>query len=142
MEPQTTAGAGPSSERAGSLTPQQMDLVLRHLPLQVSIADENDILVYWHGDLFEDCEERWIGKHVNDCHAPGSRPTIDRMIREFRAGTKDEAVFRRDEDGRLILVRYVAVRDDDGAYRGIMETMQDITDLRFLHGEQLELDWE
>ena len=31
-----------------------MDLVIRHLPVQVSVVDEDGTLVYWHGDLFAD----------------------------------------------------------------------------------------
>lgn len=142
MGHQTAGKPADGVEQAGALDPGLMKLVIEHLPVQVSVADERDVLVYWHGPLFADCEARWIGRHVNDCHAPSSRPLIDRMIAEFRAGRRDEAVFRRLEDERLVLVRYVALRDDDGAYRGIMETMQDITDLRGLEGEQLELDWD
>ena len=68
MKTTKTAGAGPSSCLAGSLTTAQQDLVIRHLPLQLSVTDEQGTLVYWHGDLFADCEPSFIGRHVNDCH--------------------------------------------------------------------------
>ena len=45
------------------------------------------------------------------------------MDETFRQGVQDEALFRRIEDGRLILVRYCVLRDADGTYRGMMETM-------------------
>lgn len=142
MGHQTTRGAGPSSNLAGALTAEQRDLVIRHLPLQVSVVDEAGILVYWHGDPFEGCEERYIGRHVNDCHNETSHVTLARMEEAFREGSRDEALFRRIEDGRLILVRYCPLRDADGAYRGMMETLQDITDIRPMEGKQLTLDWE
>lgn len=141
MGAETTRGAGPSSCLAGDLTPVQRDLVIRHLPLQVSVSDEDGALVYWHGDLFEDCDPQYIGRHVNACHNERSHVTIARMEKAFRDGTEQEAVFRRLEDGRLILVRYCPLRDEQGTYRGMMETMQDITDIRGMDGEKLVLDW-
>jgi uncharacterized protein len=127
---------------AGSLTAEQRDLVVRHLPVDVSLADEHGTLVYWHGEIFADCDERFIGRHMNDCHAPKSRRTIERMETAFKEGTRDEAVFwHREDDGRLYLFRYAAVRDAEGAYRGLMETVQDITDIVGIDGERTDLDW-
>jgi DUF438 domain-containing protein len=142
MGHQTTPGAGPSASLAGSLTPDQMDLVIRHLPVQVSMVDEDGTLVYWHGDLFDGCELRHAGVHIDQSHNEHSRQTIARMEAAFRDGGRDEAVFRRIEEGRLILVRYAPLRDADGAYRGMMETMQDITEIVGLEGAKLTLDWD
>ena len=142
MGHQKTPGAGPSSRIAGSLTPVQMDLVIRSLPVQVSVMDEHGTMVYWHGDLFADCDLGHVGVHVNDFHNARSQQTIARMEAAFRDGSRDEAVFRSIEDDRLILVRYVPLRDADGAYRGMMETMQDITDIVGLRGAKLTLDWD
>jgi DUF438 domain-containing protein len=64
------------------------------------------------------------------------------MEAAFRDGSRDEAVFRRIEEGRLILVRYAPLRDAAGAYRGMMETMQDISGIVGLEGAQLTLDWD
>ena len=126
---------------AGALTPEQRMLLIEALPVQVSLMDENGALLYWRGEDFVDCDPKWIGQHVNDCHAPSSRPTIDRMDAAFRAGEKDEAVFWNWEDDRLIMRTYTAARDGSGAYRGMLETMQDITGLVGITGERRELDW-
>jgi len=142
MGHQTTTGAGPSAALAGNLTAAQMDLVIRHLPVQVSVVDEDGTLVYWHGDLFADCELHHVGVHVDESHNAHSRKTIARMEAAFRDGSRDEAVFRRLEEGRLILVRYAPLRDAAGTYRGMMETMQDISDIVGLEGAQLTLDWD
>ncbi|HJW74284.1 MAG TPA: PAS domain-containing protein [Thermoleophilia bacterium] len=134
---ETLAGA----PHAGELSADELELVVWHLPIQTSFADAEGTLLWWHGEIFADCEDRWIGRHVNECHAPSSRPTIDRMIEEFRAGTKDAATFWMLEDDRLVLYRYIAVRDGDGVYRGILETLEDITDVQRLEGEKKALDW-
>lgn len=126
---------------AGALTDEQRMLLIRALPVQVSLMDEHGTLLYWHGEDFSDCDPKWIGRHVNECHAPASRPTIDRMQAAFAAGEKDVAVFWNWEDDRLMMRTYTAVRDDAGAYRGMLETMQDITGLVGIDGERRELIW-
>jgi len=78
---------------------------------------------------------------ISSTNAPSSRPTIDRMVEEFRAGSKDAATFWKLDEGRLLLFRYIAVRDDAGAYRGILETLEDITEITSLEGEKKTLDW-
>lgn len=141
MNSEKTPGAGPSSCLAGDLTSAQRDLVIRHLPLQVSVIDEEGTLIFWHGDFYEDCDPRYIGRHVNECHSKNAQAIIARMDRAFREGAEQEAVFRRLESDRLVLDRYCSLRDAQGNYRGMMETMLDITDIRGMDGEKLALDW-
>jgi uncharacterized protein len=138
-----SSGSAEASVRpeAGSLTAEEMSMLIRHLPAGISYSDEHGVLRYWCGELFADCSDKWIGRHVNDCHAKAYRPMIDRIDAEFRAGTKNEAAFWKYKEGRLVLSRYFAVRDGGGAYRGILETFEDVTDLQGLEGEQLTLDW-
>lgn len=126
---------------AGELSLEEMKLVLRHLPSGISFANEDGVLRYFRGALFADCHGTWIGRHVNDCHAPSLRPMIDHIAEEFRAGRQDEAAFWKLKSGRLVLSRYIAVRDDDRSYRGILETFEDVTDLRCLEGQKETLDW-
>lgn len=126
---------------AGSLTPEQMELVLRHLPVDVSVTDEEHVLVYWRGPTFDDCDEGFIGRHVDDCHDPTSRTYIRKMAEAFAAGTRDEAVFWDVEDGHQKVTRYVALRDVDGAYRGMMETIVDVTALEGFKGRGNTVDW-
>jgi DUF438 domain-containing protein len=128
----TSDHLSPKIPQAGALTAAQMDLVIRHLPVEVSLADANDVLVYWHGPIFDDCDPAFIGRDMRACHDPAARAAIDRMVAEFRAGTRDRVRFWQIEDGRQTVAQYTAVRDDDGTYCGVLETVQDITDLRTL----------
>ena len=67
---------------------------------------------------------------------------VNRIVGEFKAGTKDEAGFWIQVQGRLITIRYFAVRDDEGAFRGTLEVSQDITDIKLIEGERRLLDWD
>jgi DUF438 domain-containing protein len=137
---QDTPVAPKPSTRAGNLPPEITDLLVSHLPLGVSFADADGKLLFWQGSFFADCDPSFIGRDLDDCHGPASRDVIARMQQEFRTGRRDEALFWAREDDRLILARYAAVRDAGGAYRGILETMQDITELQTISGEKHDLD--
>jgi DUF438 domain-containing protein len=43
-------------------------------------------------------------------------------------------------NGRLIYIRYFAVRDKEGRYLGTVEVTQDITDIKKIEGEKRLLD--
>jgi DUF438 domain-containing protein len=135
----TDPGAS-SVPEAGALTPEQMALVLKHLSVDVSLMDEDHVLVYWRGPTFEDCAEEYVGRHVDDCHDPHSRTSIATMIETFTAGTRDEEVFWHVEDGHQKVVRYIALRDAQGVYRGMMEVIIDLTALDGYRGKGSTLE--
>jgi hypothetical protein len=43
--------------------------------------------------------------------------------------------------GECILIRYFAVRDEQGSYKGVVEVSQEITGIRNIQGERRLLDW-
>ena len=83
-----------------------------------------------------------IGREVRFCHPPKSVDQVLRIVDEFRAGTKDNADFWINFKGRMIHIRYFAIRDKDKNYRGVIEMSQDITDIQKLEGQQRLLDWD
>jgi hypothetical protein len=125
----------------GSLSPEQAHLVLGSLPCDVSFADENDVLLLWSGETYKTCDARFIGRDVRDCHPEASLETLETILREFKAGRRDVAEGWGEEDGRIVLTRYTAVRDAGGAYRGILEVNMDLTGSRALEGEQRLPGW-
>ena len=42
--------------------------------------------------------------------------------------------------GQFILIRYFAIRDEEGNYEGCLEVSQDVTEIRALEGEKKLLD--
>ena len=125
----------------GTLTPEQTKLVLRDLPIDVSFADEHDVLVYWSGATYKTCDARYIGRDVRDCHPESSLECLEEILRAFKAGTKDTAEGWKQDGKRFKYTRYTAVRDDGGAYRGILEVNHDVTDMRALAGAQRLPGW-
>jgi len=127
--------------RRGSLTPEQMELVLRLLPFDLSFADENDILLFWKGETYKTCDARYIGRDVRDCHPENSLACLEEILSQFKAGAKDVAEGWEQDGDRVKRTRYFAVRNADGAYKGILEINEDVTDARALEGEQALPGW-
>ena len=125
----------------GTLTTEQMELVLGALPCDLSFADEHDVLCFWKGRTYKSCSERFIGRDVRDCHAGHSMAVLEEILSAFRSGAKDVAEGWRQDGERFKYTRYSAVRDGSGAYRGILEVNHDITDLRALEGAQPLPGW-
>jgi len=128
----------------GYMTVEQVNLLLKTMPLDLTFVDENDKVIFYNRG-----EERVfprsagiIGREVKFCHPPKSVGTVLKIIDEFRKGTKNESSFWINFKGRLIYIRYFAVRDADKNYKGVIEMSQDITDIKNIEGEKRLLDWE
>ena len=77
-----------------------------------------------------------IGRKVQNCHPPQSVDRVQRILNDFRAGERDVAEFWISMQGMFIHIRYFALRDAAGAYRGTIEVTQNIAPLRALEGER------
>ncbi len=83
-----------------------------------------------------------IGRLVEDCHPPKSLHRVLAVVEAFKSGEKDEEHFWIQKDGLFILIRYYAVRDAGGAYLGVLEVTEEISDLRKLEGSKTLLTEE
>lgn len=127
----------------GYMTVDQVNLLFRTLPLDLTYVDENDKVIFYNRG-----EERVfprsagiIGREVKFCHPPKSVDTVLKILEEFKKGTKNEASFWINFKERLIYIRYFAIRDVDKNYKGVIEMSQDITDIKKIEGEQRLIDW-
>ena len=63
------------------------------------------------------------------------------IIEKFRNGEQDKADFWINKPDLFIYITYVAVRDAQGRFRGVLEMMQDCTAIRAMQGSQTLLTW-
>ena len=127
----------------GYLNVEQINLLLKFMPVDLTYVDENDrVLFYNRGDnrVFPR-SAGIIGREVKFCHPPKSVDLVLRILEEFKAGTKDEAEFWINFKGKMIHIRYFALRDLKNKYKGVIEMSQDITEIQKITGEQRLLDW-
>ena len=139
--------AAPAGEEfdvtTGRLTLDQINLIYKHMPVDISYVDENEIVRF-----YTDTEHRVfprsknvIGRDVKNCHPKASVHIVEEIIKKFRSGEESEAEFWINKPGLFIYITYIAVRDADGRFRGILEMMQDCTHIRSLEGSQTLLTW-
>lgn len=128
----------------GYMTPEQVNLLLRFLPIDITYVDENDKVIFYNrgDDRVFSRSKGIIGREVRFCHPPKSVGMVLRIVDEFRSGTKDVAEFWFNFKGRVIHIRYFAIRDKDLNYKGVIEMSQDITDIQKLEGQKRLLDWD
>lgn len=128
----------------GQLTPEQVNLLLTHLPVDISFVDENDEVAYYSqtADRIFPRSPGIIGRKVQNCHPPKSVDVVEKILAEFKAGNRDSSEFWIQMKGKFIHIRYFAVRDRNGKYRGTLEVSQDVTGIRKLQGDQRLLDWD
>ncbi len=127
----------------GWMLPQQINLLLKFMPVDITYVDENDVVIFYNrGDerVFPR-SAGIIGREVRFCHPPKSVGQVLLILEEFKAGRQDEAEFWITFKGRFVHIRYFAIRDDEGTYKGVIEVSQDVTDIRKLEGERRLLDW-
>ena len=128
----------------GYMTPEQVNLLLRFLPIDITYVDENDKVIFYNrgDDRVFSRSKGIIGREVRFCHPPKSVNMVLRIVEEFKAGTKDVAEFWFNFKGRVIHIRYFAIRDKELNYKGVIEMSQDITDIQKLKGQKRLLDWD
>jgi uncharacterized protein len=141
---QETCVSGPVRLDTGLMTVEQVNMMLKHLPMDVSFVDENDEVRYYSAtkDRIFPRSPGVIGRKVQNCHPPKSFAMVQKILDEFRAGRRDKADFWIQMKGRFLLIQYFAVRDEKGTYRGTLEVSQDVTDIKKLEGQKRLLDWE
>jgi len=135
---------GTSHYDEGYMTPEQVNLLLKFMPLDITYVDENDKVIFYNrgDDRVFPRSKGIIGREVKFCHPPKSVDMVIRIVDEFRAGTKDVADFWFNFKGRMIYIRYFAIRDENKKYRGVIEMSQDITEIQKLEGQKRLLDWD
>jgi hypothetical protein len=113
--------------------------ILNALPVELSFIDHEDRVRYFsheHGEKIFGRTRGAIGMEVRNCHPPKSLHLVNQIIADFKAGRREVAEFWIDMGARKVHIRYWPVRGDDGRYLGTLETVQDVTAIQKLAGEQ------
>lgn len=127
----------------GRLSLEQVDMVLRHLPVDLSFVDADGYVRYYSetADRIFPRTPGAIGRHVENCHPPKSVHMVKEILRAFSAGERDVAEFWIEMGGKFIHIRYFAVRNPEGEFLGTLEVSQDVTAIRGLEGQRRLLEW-
>jgi uncharacterized protein len=127
----------------GFLDLEQLIILMNNLPVDITFIDENDEVQYFSGGkhrIFHR-SKAIIGRKVQNCHPAESVHIVNEIITAFRNGQKDHADFWVQMKDRFIYIRYFALRNEQGLYKGTIEVSQDVNEIRSLQGERRLLEW-
>lgn len=127
----------------GNVSMQQLELIFKHLPVDITYVDENDTVVFYSDPphrVFPRTSSV-IGRKVQNCHPPESVEVVEKIVDSFRKGEKDEASFWIHMGPKFVLIKYFAVRDEENNFKGTLEVSQEISEIQQLEGDRRLLDW-
>ena len=114
----------------GSLSFEQLDLLLNQLPMELSFVDKDNIVKYYNeGNGEEKIFKRTksaIGRDVINCHPPKSHAIVKQLFEQLRSGQKEKEEMWFKKEDKMIHVTYHAVRNAQGEYMGVLEYVQNI----------------
>jgi len=132
----------------GKLPEDILQAVLETIPLEFSVIDGNEKVLAWnkHSSRIFKRPEAVVGRNVRDCHPKKSLVKVEQILKEMKAGKREEARFYIDlplgpnQVKQKVLIEYFALRNAHGTYLGCLEASQNIGELQKLSGEKRLLD--
>ena len=119
----------------GYLSLKEANLILNHLPFEITFIDKNDLFKYFNtsiaieNKLFPRVPSA-IGRHVKMCHPPRSLDMVMTLIDDLKHKRRtSESMWFHRSDGRFAYVTYIGVFDDQDQYMGVLEHVHDIAPL-------------
>lgn len=122
----------------GILSIKQLELMMNHLPVDITFIDKDDIVRYYsHGKerIFARIKAV-IGRTVQNCHPPKSVHIVEKLLEDFKSGNKDCEDFWIKFQDKYVYIRYFAIRSEDGEYMGTLEFTQNINPIQEIQGEK------
>jgi DUF438 domain-containing protein len=135
---QEKAAPGVITLPTGVLKTEELTRMLDTLPFDITFVDKDDTVKYFSqgAERIFPRTKAVIGRKVSNCHPPASVHIVEKLIEDFKTGKKDNEDFWIDMGERYILIRYFAVRNEDGEYLGVLEVTQNIRPIQAIKGEK------
>lgn len=132
------AGDGYLRFETGILSQKEIEGIFNTLPVDITFVDKSGAVKY-----FTQGKERIfprtkavIGRQVQNCHPPASVHIVEKIVEDLMSGKKDHEDFWIKMGDKYVLIRYFAVRDQNGEFIGTLEFTQDIGPIQAITGEK------
>ena len=123
---------------SGNMSLEELTWLFNSLPMDITFVGADDRVRF-----FSETKDRIfprtrsiVGREVALCHPPKSLDVVEQLIEDFKSGKKDSESYWLQKGTDFILIRYFAVRDENGKYLGVAETTEEISALRKLEGQK------
>lgn len=126
----------------GILTPKEIELILSHLPLDITFVGRDNLVKFFSAskDRIFHRTKTIIGRKVENCHPPASVHIVEQLAADLQSGKKDKESFWLRLGDKFVYIQYIAIRDASGEFLGVLEATQDIKPLQAITGEKRIMD--
>lgn len=122
----------------GRFNVDELNALFNTLPIDITFVDAHDRVKF-----FSQTKDRpfprtkaILGREVSNCHPPASVHIVEAIVEDFKKGKKDQEDFWLRINDQYVLIRYYALRDEEGTYLGVVEVTQDINPIQAIEGEK------
>ncbi len=125
----------------GFLSIEKIDQVFNSLPLEVTVVNEEDQIIYYnrHEDRIFKRLPGFIGENYINCHTGRNEKTVKKIIANFKKQKQEEIELFFNMDDKKIFVQYKPFYNHNGEYKGFIEITTDISYYRQIEGEQTDI---
>lgn len=122
----------------GVLKTEELIRILDTLPIDITFVGKDDTVKYFSqgAERVFPRTKAVIGRKVSNCHPPASVHIVEKLVEDFKTGKKDNEDFWIKMGEKYILIRYFAVRSQNGEYLGVLEVTQNIRPIQEIKGEK------
>lgn len=115
----------------GSLDLKELETIFSTFPMELTFTDRDDKVRYFsdHDNMVFPRPLSSLGRDVMLCHPPKAQPVVRQLLQDFRSGAKDQEVRFLKKGNLLLLIRYFAVRDQEGHYQGCLELVENLNSI-------------
>ncbi|MCS7102907.1 MAG: DUF438 domain-containing protein [Candidatus Korarchaeum sp.] len=116
----------------GFLSKEEVEGVMRSLPLELTFADANDRVKFYSESILRKGFLRAktiLGRKLQFCHPPRLESYVMLNVNKIKSGELPYREFWTKLGERLIRVIVVGVRNSEGRYLGTLEVVEDLTEV-------------
>ncbi len=126
----------------GYVSVEELKAIFEALPVDVTFIDRDDRVRFFSpGERIFDRTLSVLGRPVQLCHPPKSVHIVNKILKAFKEGRKEEATFWLRLGEKYVYIRYLPLFDENGEYIGTLEMTMDIEPYKRIEGEKRLLDW-
>lgn len=114
----------------GSFSAEELTAMLNTMPIEITFVDKDNINKYFNqhkGKKYFKRPLSALGRDVMTCHPVKVQTMVEMIIDDFKNKRRDNVPVWMEKEGKPFYVNYMAVRNDEGDYLGVMELVTDMT---------------
>ncbi|MEM1573841.1 MAG: DUF438 domain-containing protein [Candidatus Methanomethylicaceae archaeon] len=116
----------------GFLNKEEIEAIFNHLPIEITYADSNNRVTFFSQSIFRKGFVRTktiLGRKFEFCHPPRLEKFVSSVVNELISGKSDFKEYWTKLGDRIIRVMVIAVRNNNGEHLGILEIVEDLTEI-------------